>query len=526
METKSALTFSWKQFWETFIYENLPPVLFSPIAALLIEKSAMRAWHVCQNRGLCVVSAKSAPLSFILWSWLIVYPCSWIITLGFLKTVFFNSGPTFVDPYQVILAFMFLFMRRLIISIKYGYFTAEEVEDLARPAPEWTFDRMRRKLVGIGWSAPTNFDGLIESEIDALATGRSRLFEKGQLILRKVGGSVTPPGSTLSAEPNKNDDRYVDSKFNTKSLLHAIVCSTYSEKKPAAYDLWVALMALSIAVVPPLLHYLIYADSLRLSQDPIIHVARFLGCMSGIGIMGFGLVCAFDFGRRQKGSVLINNLVFGEGLALKPLEGSEYNLIISGDGLVKLDLDRPAHILAFMELRDSIVKFGEQFYKRIQGYTSVLLLCALCCVVLLNSIVWTSAPHHVTTIVMILLIILAIGSIRILAMIRAIPLQRERVNGIDLLRRYVISANKDGAETEVPHAGIRKDSNDVEMMSRLIDYATFHDLTHSPTSLLGTIADNKLVSSVLGALITGCLLALQGFVNLEIAYDIAGWSIP
>lgn len=188
METKSALTFSWKQFWETFIYENLPPVLFSPIAALLIEKSAMRAWYVCQNRGLCVVSAKSAPLSFILWSWLIVYPCSWIITLGFLKTVFFNSGPTFVDPYQVILAFMFLFMRRLIISIKYGYFTAEEVEDLARPAPEWTFDRMRRKLVGIGWSAPTNFDGLIESEIDALATGRSRLFEKGQLILRKVGG--------------------------------------------------------------------------------------------------------------------------------------------------------------------------------------------------------------------------------------------------------------------------------------------------------------------------------------------------
>ena len=42
--------------------------------------------------------------------------------------------------------------------------------------------------------------------------------------------------------------------------------------------------------------------------------------MSGISIMGFELVCAFDFGRRQKGSVLINNLVFGEGLALKPLE--------------------------------------------------------------------------------------------------------------------------------------------------------------------------------------------------------------
>ncbi len=473
-----------------------------------------------------MVSVKSAPPSFILWSWLIVYPCSWIITLGFLKIIFFSSGPTFVDPYQVILAFMVLFMRRLIISIKYGYFTAEEIEDLARPSPEWTFDRGRRKLVGIGWSAPTNFDGLIESEIDALATGRSHFFERGQLILRKVGESVTSPINTPSAEPSKNDARYIDSKFSIKSLLHAIVCSTYSEKKPAAYDLWVVLMALSIAVVPPLLHHLIYADSLKLSLDPIIHAARVLGCMSGIGIMGFGLVCAFDFGRRQKGSVLINNLVFGEGLALKPLVDSEYNLTISGDDLVKLDLDRPAHILAFMELRDSIVKFGEQFYKRIQGYTSVLLLCALCCVVLLNSIVWTSAPHHVTTIVMILLIILAIGSISILAMIRAIQLQRERVNGIDLLQRYVISANNYVAETELLNTGIMRDSHDVEMMSSLIDYSTFHDLTHSPTGLLGTIADNKLVTSVLGALITGCLLALQGFVNLEIAYDSAGWSIP
>ena len=33
------LGFSWKQFWITFIYENLPPVLISPIAALLIERS-------------------------------------------------------------------------------------------------------------------------------------------------------------------------------------------------------------------------------------------------------------------------------------------------------------------------------------------------------------------------------------------------------------------------------------------------------------------------------------------------------
>ena len=39
------LGFSWKQFWITFIYENLPPVLISAIAALLIERS----WHRTQT---------------------------------------------------------------------------------------------------------------------------------------------------------------------------------------------------------------------------------------------------------------------------------------------------------------------------------------------------------------------------------------------------------------------------------------------------------------------------------------------
>ena len=35
--------FSLKQFFQTFIYENLPPVIFSPIAAILIERSLTKA---------------------------------------------------------------------------------------------------------------------------------------------------------------------------------------------------------------------------------------------------------------------------------------------------------------------------------------------------------------------------------------------------------------------------------------------------------------------------------------------------
>ena len=33
----SPVKFSWKDFWKTMIYENLPPVIFSPIASLILK---------------------------------------------------------------------------------------------------------------------------------------------------------------------------------------------------------------------------------------------------------------------------------------------------------------------------------------------------------------------------------------------------------------------------------------------------------------------------------------------------------
>ena len=48
----SPVKFSWKEFWKTMVYENLPPVIFSPLATLFLEKNLNRAWHVSQNRML------------------------------------------------------------------------------------------------------------------------------------------------------------------------------------------------------------------------------------------------------------------------------------------------------------------------------------------------------------------------------------------------------------------------------------------------------------------------------------------
>ena len=87
-----ASQFSWQRFTTSLIYENLPPVFASPIAALLIERSFVRAWNVCQHRGLMVLSTRYNPLPFILFSWLVIYPGSWLVTLGMVTVVLSDAS--------------------------------------------------------------------------------------------------------------------------------------------------------------------------------------------------------------------------------------------------------------------------------------------------------------------------------------------------------------------------------------------------------------------------------------------------
>ena len=118
---EANITFSWKQFWISLIYESLPPVFLSPLAALIIERSPQKAWNVCQNRNLLIVSSHNNPLYFILFSWLVMYPSSWLITAGMMIVLFLDTSSLgAIDPLQMMFAYSILSMRRLIIAIKEG----------------------------------------------------------------------------------------------------------------------------------------------------------------------------------------------------------------------------------------------------------------------------------------------------------------------------------------------------------------------------------------------------------------------
>ena len=46
---------------------------------------------------------------------------------------------------------------------------------------------------------------------------------------------------------------------------------------------------------------------------------------------------------------------------------------------------------------------------------------------------------------------------------------------------------------------------------------------YKPTTILGYAANNGVIGSVLGLVLTGCLFAVQGFVSTGMEYDAAGW---
>ena len=108
----SPVSFSWSAFWKSFIYENLPPVIFSPIAAIFLEGSLSRAWHVSQNRQLIAISRKHHSFNTIRNNWLVIYPASWLMNIGLYLALFSDKQLIFnIDPFHMILAYLLFFIR-------------------------------------------------------------------------------------------------------------------------------------------------------------------------------------------------------------------------------------------------------------------------------------------------------------------------------------------------------------------------------------------------------------------------------
>ncbi|URQ69173.1 hypothetical protein M9C80_04350 [SAR86 cluster bacterium] len=521
----SPVNFSWKSFWKTFIYENLPPVIFSPLATLLLESSLSRAWHVSQNRMLIAVSTKHHSLKDIIQMWLVVYPGSWLMNVGLYLALFSdNELIQNIDPFHIILAYLMLFMRRLIIATKYGYFRPEDTERLCLPAPDWDRNKTNRRLVGQGWLQPWLYPGIIEDELTIAMDENDICLQGIPIELEEDSASDVSAQKSSSLFPPKTSAtklREIASGF----LLFNIIKSIYDKPTFIYLRLLIVICILSITVTPFLAKFLTDIVLFGVTaQEKIISSATLIGFFNGFQIMMFGLVCAVDYERRYQTSKKLGEMVSYPGTIIQSVFDSANKA-----SNVYIDLQKRVNVFGWMNMRKVLRSFGETFFLRIQSYTSILIAYSLFCVAILNLIIWTEMRHHISTIAVIVVITALISSICLFAIFKAIRLQSLSAQHRDFVRNQIFIIEEEIWELKLNGSDQEK-INDLQSAKSLLEQVdesiNYRELIYKPATILGYAANNGVIGSVLGIVLTGCLFAVQGFVSTGIEYDINGWFGP
>tara|TARA_Y100000746_G_scaffold96933_1_gene82482 strand:+ start:2699 stop:4417 length:1719 start_codon:yes stop_codon:yes gene_type:complete len=528
-EYSSPVEFSWRQFWQSFLYENIPPGIFSPILALIIERSITRAWFVCQNRGLCPISTKYNSRGFIISSWLFFFPGSWLLTSALVITIFgVNNSSINIDFFLVIISFACLFMRRIIVSIKYGYFRPEIYEKLSKPAPEWDGDKTRRQLVTWGWSKPSDYPGLIEDEL-IISMEENDVSLEGicfELDQETVDAFKRKDKDTrFKAQTGFTKDHEVTAAFLlTEFLKFAYERNPQLEKLGSSMKLMTAIFALSLPAI-------VIIASLSYGQDFfgttttsfIVAIGTIIGFFLCHQLLLFGLLCRFDFKRRKSAIELMGDAIENSGVSLSQIYPDD-EALKEQDQLLFINLEKRANVFAWTITRRVLKSFGEAFYNRIQGYTSILFLFSLVCVGILNLLFWGAFDHHISTIVALVTIVTGIAFVSIRAIFSAIDLQRLSETHRDRIRKKMFVFEEKAAFLDADKSDSYRDSSFVRSLLQQADETlSFHELTYKPVMLLGYPASRSLIGSFLGILFTGLVLALEGFSGSGISYDLFGW---
>ena len=522
--------FSWRQFWESLLYENFPPGLFSPFLALIIERSVSRAWCVCQNRGICPISTQYNSRGFIISCWLFFFPGSWLLTLALVITLFSERHSIAeIDVFLVFIAFACLFMRRIIVSVKYGYFRPEVYDKLAKRAPEWNGDKTRRQLVTWGWSKPRDYPGLIEDELVIS-------MEENDVSLEDISFSIGKNAAHFFKSISTNSRFKAQTKFAKNSeitaafLLAEILKSAYErnpllKKSESNMNIMTFIFALALPSVAIM-------TSLNFGQDffgtSLISFTIAIGTTIGLflchQLLLFGLLCRFDYNRRKSAVEILGDAIEYPGIRLSKIYPGDEELV-EHDEFLFLDMERRSNVFAWTLARRVLKSFGEAFYNRIQGYTSILFLFSLICVALLNFLFWGAFEHHVSTVVALVTIITGIAFVSLGAIFSAIKLQRLSEIHRDRLRRKIFILEEKIACIEANQETSAVDPATRTLLQQADETLSFHELTYKPVMLLGYPASRSLIGSFLGVLFTGLVLALEGFSGSGISYDLSGWFV-
>ena len=133
--------------------------------------------------------------------------------------------------------------------------------------------------------------------------------------------------------------------------------------------------------------------------------------------------------------------------------------------------------------------------------------------------------HHVSTIWLLLLIIAAISSICIFAILKTTKLQSFSADQRDQVQGELFFLEKELADmaSEDSNKERQRLLSAKALLQRVDESISCNELIHRPTRVMGYPATHNVISSALGIMFTGFVLAAKSFTGSSIVYDVNGW---
>ena len=219
------------------------------------------------------------------------------------------------------------------------------------------------------------------------------------------------------------------------------------------------------------------------------------------------MICAHDFNRRAKTLKILGRLIQYPGVRLSELlfhkpnpekkdkseqdviknKQHESRLVDPIDPYVYIDMKEPANVFAWMICRKTLRSYGEAFYLRVQGYTSILLSYAILCVLFLNVIAWTQMRYHVSTLWLLIIIVFSISAVCVFAISKATKLQTLSSDQRDQVQKELFFLEKELMETAEADKNLKvKHIRYAKVLLQQVDESiNFNELVHKPTKVMG-----------------------------------------
>ena len=166
---------------------------------------------------------------------------------------------------------------------------------LGEDPPKWVEDNTNRRLVGLGWSNPSQYPGLIEDELicamdetDVSLQGMSFRLEEN--IAEELRNHSTD--ELFSAKTEINETNEVTAGF----VVHQILSKIYNLSFPKTFPLFTLSIVIFIIGIPLYSRFYFGIPMFGVNvHEMIIFITLIIGFFWGIPVFIFGFVFFYDF---------------------------------------------------------------------------------------------------------------------------------------------------------------------------------------------------------------------------------------